>query len=118
MRKHAFVDLLTPALDRFDIDMVTSLLDDNCYFQAGNSTPTRGKEKVRETLVQFFDQVKAVKHRIDETLEINDTVVSRGLVTYTRKDSSTLTVPVCDVFKIQEGKILEYFIYIDWSELF
>lgn len=37
---------------------------------------------------------------------------------YRNFDDSTLKVPVCDVLKIRENKITEYYIYIDWSELF
>ncbi len=50
--------------------------------------------------------------------ESDDSLVHRGDVTYTRLDNSVLTVNFCDVFKIRRSLISEYYIYIDWSELF
>ena len=41
-----------------------------------------------------------------------------GFVTYTRTDSSTLTVPFCNVLNLVGDQIKEYLIFIDNSQLF
>lgn len=76
-----------------------------------------GKEQIGNALDAFFRKVRGISHQLDDRFESGRTAVYRGQVTYTRHDGSTLTVPVCDVFKLEGDKIKEYYIYIDWSDL-
>jgi hypothetical protein len=66
----------------------------------------------------FFPAVKSTAHDVTDIFESGESLVHRGTVTYTRLDDSQLIVPFCDVFKMKDGLISEYYIYIDWSELF
>ena len=93
------------------------MLTEDCFFQAGNAPLLSGKGRIREVLVRFFGSVKAIRHELNDYIESGNTAVYRGHVTCTRPDDSTLTVPVCDVFKLQGDKIEAYYIYIDWSAL-
>ena len=112
------LDNLSDALDSFNIDKVLSFLTDDCILQAGNSKPVKGKENIKAVFDGFFPNVKGIKHELTDSFSSGNSVVYRGKVTYTRLDGSQLTVPVCDVFKMRENLISEYYIYIDWSELF
>ena len=105
-------------MDAKDTEKLLSFLTDDCLFQAGNSNPVRGKEAIAETLDNFFPAVKRIEHDMFDSFESETAAVYRGTVTYTRLDDSTLTVPVCDVFKMRNDKVAEYYIYIDWSALF
>ena len=118
MKTYPFLDTLSPALDAKDTEKVLSLLTDDCLFQAGNTEPVKGKEAIANTLNSFFPSVKKIEHNMTDSFESGTSVVYRGMVTYTRHDDSMLTVPVCDVFKMKGDKVSEYYIYIDWSELF
>ncbi len=118
MEKYQFLKELSPSLDRKDTQGVLAFLSDDCLFQAGNSEPVKGKEAIGNTLDNFFPNVKAINHNMTDVFESGDSVVHRGMVTYTRLDGSLLAVPVCDVFKMEDNKIKEYYIYVDWSELF
>lgn len=118
MKTHHFLDQLAPALDAKDTDKVLSLLAEDCLFQAGNNEPIVGKTAIAESLNTFFSAIKSIRHEMTDTFESGSNAVYRGHVTYTREDDSQLTVPVCDVFKINNQKITAYYIYIDWSDLF
>jgi hypothetical protein len=45
-------------------------------------------------------------------------VICHGIVTYTRHDSSTLSVPFANIFRLDGDLIREYLIYVDVSELY
>jgi len=117
-RKYSNFDYVSKTLDSKDTEAVLAYLTDDCIFQAGNAPVVRGKAAIKNTFDQFYPAVKSIKHEITDIFESGDSVVHRGRVTYTRLDESTLTVPVCDVFKVRNNKIAEYYIYIDWSKLF
>ncbi|MGL4652027.1 nuclear transport factor 2 family protein [Cetobacterium sp.] len=117
-RKYKNFDNLSKALDSKNTEVVLEYLTDNCIFQAGNIPAVQGKEAIKNIFDQFYLAVKSITHEITDIFESGDSVVQRGTVTYTRLDGSTLKVPVCDVLKISDNKIAEYYIYIDWSELF
>ncbi|WP_412984614.1 nuclear transport factor 2 family protein [Pontimicrobium sp. IMCC45349] len=117
-RNYKHIDFLSNHLDNKDSDNVLSLLTDNCLFVAGNNEPITGKEAVKSALEIFFEVVKSTNHQVTDIFESKNSLVHRGKVTYTRLDDSQLTVPFCDVFKMKRNLISEYYIYIDWSELF
>lgn len=117
-RKYSIFDHVSKTLDSKDTESVLAYLTDDCVFQAGNAPVVKGKEAIKSIFDQFYPAVKSINHEITDIFESGDSVVHRGTVTYTRLDDSILTVPVCDVFKVREAKIAEYYIYIDWSELF
>jgi ketosteroid isomerase-like protein len=117
-RKFKHVDTLSEALDSQQLDKVLELLTDDCIMKAGNGEPVKGKENIGKTFESFFPAVKSIAHDVTDIFESDNSLVHRGTVTYTRLDGSQLTVPFCDVFKMEGTRISEYYIYIDWSELF
>lgn len=117
-RKHSHIDNLSSLLDNKDSSGVMGFLTDDCLFQAGNNEVIQGKSTIKASMDTFFDAIKTTNHHIEEIFESENTSVHRGKVTYTRLDDSQLTVPFCDVFKMEGTLISEYYIYIDWSELF
>lgn len=117
-RKYQNLDALSEALDGKKLEKVLSYLTDDCLFIAGNGEAVKGKEDIRKMFQDFFPAVQSTAHNVTDIFESDDSLVHRGTVTYTRLDNSQLTIPFCDVFKMREGLISEYYIYIDWSELF
>nr|BFF38494.1 hypothetical protein BACY1_02990 [Tenacibaculum mesophilum] len=117
-RKFKDIDTLSVTLDSQQIDIFLEYLTDDCLFVAGNSESIKGKEAIKSTLENFFTAVKSTNHQITDIFESENSLVHRGTVTYTRLDNTQLTIPFCDVFKMKGNLINEYYIYIDWSELF
>ncbi|MCT4646983.1 MAG: nuclear transport factor 2 family protein [Carboxylicivirga sp.] len=117
-RKYKHLDKLSVALDNKQLNKVLEFLTDDCILKAGNGEPVMGKDNIANTFESFFPAVKSIAHDVKDIFESGNSLVHRGTVTYTRLDGSQLTVPFCDVFKMEGTLISEYYIYIDWSELF
>jgi limonene-1,2-epoxide hydrolase len=117
-RRYGHVDSLSEALDNKQLNRVLAFLTDDCVFVAGNGEPVRGKGNIKIVFEEFFQAIKSTAHIVTDMFESDDSLVNRGDVTYTRLDNSVLTVNFCDVFKMRGDLIKEYYIYIDWSELF
>ena len=105
------------AVDSGDVDAFVEFMTEDVRFRHGNQDPLQGKEAVRESMGGLFRSIKGMGHELSATLVDGDTVVVHGEVTYTRQDGSTLTVPVADVWAIAGGKIDEYLIFVDNTEL-
>ncbi|WP_430817424.1 nuclear transport factor 2 family protein [Carboxylicivirga sp. RSCT41] len=117
-RKFKNIDALSEALDAKLLDRVLSFLTEDCLFVAGNGEVVKGKANIRKVFEGFFPAVRSTAHNVSDIFESGNSLVHRGTVTYTRLDGSQLTVPFCDIFKMEGTLINEYYIYIDWSELF
>ncbi|MEM8947377.1 MAG: nuclear transport factor 2 family protein [Planctomycetota bacterium] len=117
MADHSFLESFSPAIDTMVTDNVIDFLTEECMLQAGNAERIFGKSAIRAVFDNLYGTIQTIHHQIDDHFSVGDKAVYRGTVTYTRRDGSTLTVPFCDVFRIKDEKICEYFIYIDWHEL-
>ena len=109
---------LFKSIDNQDMDSFIGYLDKDVVFRFGNMPEVKGKENVRASVQGFYDSIKALSHQVNEILDKDDKLVCSGTVTYTRQDSSKLTVPFANIFKIDDGSIKEYLIYADISELY
>ncbi|UCH85453.1 MAG: nuclear transport factor 2 family protein [Candidatus Latescibacterota bacterium] len=109
---------LFQSIDNRDADTFVTFLSDDVLFRFGNAESVNGKTSVGEVVRGFFDSISALQHDIRDVWEQHDAVVCHGIVTYTRHDSSTLTVPFANVFKMDGELIREYLIFVDVSQLY
>jgi uncharacterized protein (TIGR02246 family) len=112
------VTKLFHALDVFDAETFASFLTDDAVFVFGNAEPVRGKQAIRDLVASFFTSIKAIQHDLLDTWTMTETVICRGIVTYTRHSGSQLSVPFANVFKLQGDRIQDYLIYVNNSELY
>ena len=61
--------------------------------------------------------VAGLSHSVTEFWEVPGGLICHGMVTYTRRDGSTLTVPFANILKLRDGLIYDYRIFADISEL-
>jgi len=113
-----WVTTLFHALDVFDADTFASFLTDDAIFVFGNAEPVRGKQAIREVVAGFFTSIKAIRHDLLETWTLPQVAICQGTVTYTRHSGSRLRVPFANIFKLRNGLIQEYLIYVDNSQLY
>lgn len=118
METPAWATTLFHALDAFDADTFASFLTDDAIFVFGNAEPARGKQAIRDVVAGFFTSIKSIRHDLLETWTLPQAVISRGTVTYTRHSGSQLRVPFANIFKLQNGLIQDYLIYVDNSQLY
>lgn len=109
---------LFQSIDDRDVDAFTAFLSDDVSFRFGNAQPVNGKIDVGNVVRGFFGSIKALRHDVVEIWQEKDVVICHGVVTYTRKDSSTLSVPFANIFKLAGESIREYLIFVDVSELY
>jgi len=106
------------AVDSKDEQRLAHFLTENCTFVYANNDPVVGRANVAEASKKFLALIAGSKHQLLDVWALDDVIVSRLEVTYTRKDSSTLTVPAVTIWRMRDGQIDDYRIYIDVAPLF
>jgi ketosteroid isomerase-like protein len=106
------------AVDSKDEQQMARFLTENCTFVYANSEPVVGRANIAEASKNFMALIADVKHQLLDVWAVDDVIVSRLEVTYTRKDGSTLTVPAVTIWRVRNKQIDDYRIYIDVAPLF
>jgi hypothetical protein len=76
-----------------------------------------GRESIGAAVAGFFDAVAALAHTRGKHWSLPDTEIVTGEVCYTRLDSSTLTVPFCNLLTMRGDLIEDYRVFVDNSQL-
>jgi limonene-1,2-epoxide hydrolase len=111
-------DKLFVSIDKMDTEAFLTFIATDGEFRFGSSAPVRGHEGIRQAVGGFFASIAAIRHDLGRVVAQGDTVVCEGEVTYTRHDSSAVTLPFCNVFETSGGLISLYRIYIDIAPLY
>lgn len=108
---------LFKSIDTKDITAFTDFLADDAIFCFSNWPKIQGKLNIKNAVTEFLQSVAAIDHQVLACWQPDDMVICRGLVTYTRHDRTTLTVPFANILQILDGKIVNYQIFADISKL-
>lgn len=112
------IQKLSRAIDAMDGAGFATFVTGNASFRFGNLPTVVGKENIRAAVEGFFSSIKGLSHRLTNIVESGDFAFVQGDVTYTRHSGSTLTVPFCNVFRMNGALIQSYEIYVDISALY
>jgi len=118
MKGNDRVSRLFQCIDDKDTDGFMEFLSDSVLFRFGNAEPVRGKTAVAQVVGGFFDSIKGLSHDMVDTWFVQDAVICHGTVTYTRHDSSQLSVPFANILRTRGDLIEEYLIFVDVSALY
>jgi ketosteroid isomerase-like protein len=111
-RLFAAIDSLEPAAP---LEHIT----DDVVFRLGSDDPVLGKAAYADAGAQFFNAVAGIHHDVLSIWEPEaDVVVTEMDVTYTRLDGSTVTLPCSNIFRLRDGLIAIYKIYMDIAPVF
>ena len=113
-----WINELFTSIDGMDAAGFSSFLREDCIFQFGNLDPLRGANQIRAFVEGFFGSIDSLQHDISETWLVPGGAICHGTVHYVRHDKSGLSVPFSNIFKIDGGKVREYLIFADTSELY
>jgi ketosteroid isomerase-like protein len=106
------------AADAKDAAAFVTHLTSDAVFRYANAPPAVGREAVRHAVAQFFDAIKALHHEVLNVWTAGDMVFCKGEVRYVRHDDSHAgPFPFINLYRMQDGKIAEYLIYVDISPL-
>lgn len=109
---------LFASIDAMDTEGFLGFIAPNAEFRFASAPPVHGHAAIREAVDGFFSSIAALSHDLQRLVADGDSVVCEGEVTYTRHDGSTITLPFCNVFDVQDGLISLYRIYIDVAPLY
>ena len=112
-----WINKLFQAIDAMDADSFVEFLSENVHFKHGNQESLHGRAEVHQGISGLFDSIQAINHELSAPLVSGNSIVVYGMVTYTRKDGSKLSVPVADIWTMADGKIQDYLIFVDNHEL-
>jgi limonene-1,2-epoxide hydrolase len=77
-------------------------------------------ERSLTAIVQaFLGSIAAIHHELLDVWEVHDeTVITTMNVRYERLDGRETTLPCCNVFRVRDGLIHDYRIYMDINPVF
>jgi hypothetical protein len=106
------------SIDNKNMEDFLSFLDEDVSFSFGNMPAVNGRDNVKTAVQGFYDSIAGLSHTLDEVFGEDGLIASNGTVTYTRLDTSKLSVPFATVFRLNGDRIKEYNIYVDISGLY
>lgn len=96
----------------------TRHLADDVRFTFGNAETVVGRDAVRDVWAGFCEGIDGVRHDVIEEFEQGPATIVESTVTYTRKDGSTVTLPVVTIYRGAGELIDDYRIFMDGAPLF
>lgn len=106
------------ALDAKDVDAFVAQLTPGATVQFGNGAPVAGRVAIRDAFSEFFEAIDTLSHAFTSQLRVDDTLIIEEIVTFTRRDGTTVMIPAATVCELSEGKADRMQTYIDVSLLF
>jgi hypothetical protein len=113
-----WVEQTYEALDAKDVDAFVAQLTPGATVRFGNGDPVAGRVAIRDAFGEFFDAVGTMSHAFTSQLRVDDTLVIEEMVTFTRRDGTTVVLPAATVCELREGQADRMQTYIDVSPLF
>ena len=106
-------------IDSMEPDRFAAHLAEDVSMRFGNAEPIHGRQAARDAWAGFCESIDGVAHTPLRPLGVSrGGTVAEAEVTYTRKDGSTVTVPVTTIYRGSGDLIDDYRIYIDLAPLF
>ena len=106
------------AFDAKDIDALAGLMTDDVRLQIGNADVVNGKARFVEALQAFFGSLPSFSHPVPHVWSDLDAVITELNVHYTRLDGTEVTLPCCNVFRIRDGAVADYRVYMDIAPVY
>jgi ketosteroid isomerase-like protein len=112
------VQAIFAAFDSKDIAALAALMTDDVRVQIGNADVVTGKAEFVEALHVFVGSVSSFRHTVTIVWSDVDAVIAELRVHYTRLDGTELTLPCCNVFRLRDGAVGDYRVYMDITPVY
>jgi ketosteroid isomerase-like protein len=106
------------ALDAKDVPALAALMTDDVRLRLGNVDVVKGKSEFVEASHAFNKSVAGVRHNVINVWSDGDALIVELEVDYTRLDGGELTLPCCNVFRLRDGSVADYRVYIDITPVY
>jgi len=117
-RKPGWMNEMFAALDAGGVPGLFPWLDEDVCFRFAGYPPGRGREQFAATWAGMSGHITSLHHELAQSWDLGDEAICRGEVTYGLDDGRQLSVPFVNVFKLRDGLISEYLVYVDASAVF
>src|ERR1700752_2148242 len=108
------VRTLIRAVDNADHDAIAALTANDVHFRFGNADPTNTQSELLAAAGSFRDAIADLRHSVLDIWEVDDGMVIAIMdVYYRRLDGRELNLPCCNVFRVRNGSVDRYLIYMD-----
>ena len=105
---------LIGAVDNSDSDDIAALTAKDVHFRFGNAAPTNTQSDLLAAARSLHSAIAELRHTILEVWEVDGGMVIATLeVYYRRLDGHELNLPCCNVFRVRDGVVDDYRIYMD-----
>lgn len=118
MNKDKIVQSAFTAVDNSDAAVLAGLITDDAVFRVSNNPEVVGKQNIIPFLGGYFKSIRSTRHDQIEAWEMQGAIVMNGRITYTCLDGSTYSCWFSNAFRMKDGKIKEYLIFVDNSKLY
>ncbi|MFD5272190.1 nuclear transport factor 2 family protein [Streptomyces sp. NPDC058335] len=106
--------LFTAIDDGNFVSEIDTLVAEDVYFRFGSTEPQSTKAALVGTMEAVGGAIDGIRHDINALWEPEPgTVVVTCDVHYRRSDGRELTLPCCNVFRVRDGLVHDYRIYMD-----
>ncbi len=105
-------------VDAMEGAKLAEMMTENGIFRFANIPAVKGREAIAAFLDSFYQSIQKIEHSQLEDWQVDDVRFATGIVSYTRHDNSSLSVPFSVILKMQGDLIHEYLIFVDTSELY
>jgi ketosteroid isomerase-like protein len=122
------VELLTPettvrelfaAIDARDVAASTAYVTDDIELRFGNNDPVIGRAAFEAMSKDFHASLKGIRHEIRSLWVVDDSVViTQMCVHYERLDGGQLSLPSANIFRLRDGRVADYRIFMDINPVF
>ncbi|PJG45061.1 hypothetical protein CAF53_25925 (plasmid) [Sphingobium sp. LB126] len=106
------------AVDTMDFSRLRPFLTEDCVFRFANMPAAHGCDAFEAGANQFTSFLSSLRHDVGLVIASDNDVASKATVHYERKDGFKLSCPACSVWRLRDGKIWEYDVFVDNSQLF
>jgi ketosteroid isomerase-like protein len=112
------VQAIFAAFDAKDIGALAALMTDDVRLQIGNADVAHGKREFVSALEAFVMSVASFHHTVTNVWSDVDAVIAEIRVHYTRLDGTEMTLPCCNVFRLRNGAVADYRVYMDITPVY
>jgi hypothetical protein len=105
-------------VDRMDAKAYVSHFAADGELTFANAETVVGRDAIEEAIAGFFASIGGISHELSGVWEVDDVIFCQVLVTYVRKDGSSLTLPAASLGRMSSNLISEFRIYVDLGPLF
>jgi ketosteroid isomerase-like protein len=106
------------AFDAKDVPGLVCLVSEDVRMRLGNAEEAQGNIAFASEVRTFTASVAAFHHKLLNVWHDGDVLICQLEVQYTRHDGQEVTLPCCNVFRLQDGLITDYRVYMDISPVY